>query len=213
MFKSLKTSIKVMMTLLVIITFVTAEFVVTYTMNEKVSFEFNTPSLISIGVLVVIALIIATDIGNKVVFPLKKIEKSMRHLAEGKTVDTKSIKTVTSPNEIVDLITVYDSMVDIVSKQNFDLNSQQSKTQIILERMDDGVIAFSLQRKVIHMNTAAKNFIGLTDQDDTYDKVCRKLGIKIDFDKVIYISDYNGVLCYNKLRSEDNISLRNFLCR
>ena len=60
MFKSLKTSIKVMMTLLVIITFVTAEFVVTYTMNEKVSFEFNTPSLISIGVLVVIALIIAT---------------------------------------------------------------------------------------------------------------------------------------------------------
>ena len=203
MFKSLKTSIKVMMTLLVVITFITAYCVVSYTMNGKVSFEVNTPSLISIGVLVIIALIIATDIGNKIVFPLKKVEKSMRHLTEGKNVDTKSLKSVTSPSEIVDLITVYDSMVDIVSKQNFDLNSQQSKTQIILERMDDGVIAFSLQKKVIHMNTAAKNFIGLTDQDDTYDKVCRKLGIKIDFDKVIYISDYKNI--EEKVTRADNV--------
>ncbi len=203
MFKSLKTSIKVMVTVLVVASYITAECVVSYTMTGKVSLEFNTPNLISIGVLVVISLIISTELGSNIVFPLKKTEKSMKHLAEGKNVDTKNLKGITNYKEIADLVTVYDSMVDVVSKQNFDLNSQESKTQIILERMDDGVIAFSLQRKVIHMNTAAKNFIGLTDQDDTYDKVCRKLGIKIDFDKVIYISDYKNI--EEKVTRADNV--------
>lgn len=203
MFKSLKTSIKVMMTVLVVASYITAECVVSYVVTGKVSLEFNTPNLISIGVLVVIALIVATELENNIVFPLKKIEKSMKHLSDGKNVDTKNLKGITNYKEIVGLVTVYDSMVDVVSKQNFDLNSQESKTQIILERMDDGVIAFSLQRKVIHMNTAAKNFIGLTDQDDTYDKVCRKLGIKIDFDKVIYISDYKNI--EEKVTRADNV--------
>lgn len=203
MFKSLKTSIKVMATSLVVATYITAVCVVSYTVTGEVSLEFNTPNLIAIGVLVAISLIIATDIGAKVAMPLKKIEKSMKHLTDGKNVDTKNLKGITSPKEIKDLVAVYDTMVEVVSKQNFDLNSQQSKTQIILERMDDGVIAFSLQRKVIHMNTAAKNFIGLTDQDDTYEKVCRKLGIKIDFDKVIYISDYKNI--EEKVTRADNV--------
>lgn len=203
MFKSLKTSIKVMAISLVVATYITAVCVVSYAVTGEVSLEFNTPNLIAIGVLVAISLIIATDIGTKVAMPLKKIEKSMKHLADGKNVDTKNLKGITSPKEITDLVAVYDTMVEVVSKQNFDLNSQESKTQIILERMDDGVIAFSLQRKVIHMNTAAKNFIGLTDQDDTYEKVCRKLGIKIDFDKVIYIADYKNI--EEKVTRADNV--------
>jgi len=203
MFKSHKTSLRVVLCLMVIITAVIINLLVNYSIKGKFALEINTPSLIATGVLVVIALIFANVLANKIELPLKKIERSMRSLADGKVVDTKNLKSYTSPKEIVDLVNNYDALVGVISKKNFDLNSQESKTQIILERMDDGVIAFSLQREVIHMNTAAKNYVGLNDQDNTYDKVCRKLGVKIDFDKVIYISDYKNI--EEKVTRTDNV--------
>jgi len=203
MFKSHKTSLRIVLCLMVVITAVVVNLFVNYSIKGKFALEINTPSLIATGVLVVIALIFANVLANKIELPLKKIERSMRSLADGKVVDTKNLKSYTSPKEIVDLVNNYDALVGVISKKNFDLNSQESKTQIILERMDDGVIAFSLQREVIHMNTAAKNYVGLNDQDNTYDKVCRKLGVKIDFDKVIYISDYKNI--EEKVTRTDNV--------
>jgi len=203
MFKSHKTNLKVLFCLVVIITAIIINLTVNYSITGKFAFMFNTPTLISIGVLIVIALIMANVVSSKIDMPLKKIERSMRSLADGKIVDTKNLKMYTAPKEISDLITNYDLLVNVISKKNFDLNSQESKTQIILERMDDGVIAFSMHREVIHMNTAAKNYIGLNDQDNTYEKVCKKLGVKIDFDKVIYISDYKNI--EEKVSRLDNV--------
>lgn len=203
MFKSHKTSIKILLCLMVIITAVVMNLLINYSVTGNFALEINTPSLISIGVLIIIALIMSNALTNKIDIPLKKIERSMKSLSDGKVVDTKNLKSYTSPKEIADLVSNYDTLVGVISKKNFDLNSQESKTQIILERMDDGVIAFSMHREVIHMNTAAKNFVGLTDQDNTYDKVCRKLGVKIDFDKIIYISDYKNI--EEKVIRTDNV--------
>lgn len=203
MFKSLKTSLKIVLISSTIITALVMQVVVTYAITGKVSFNISTPGFLTIGVLVVIALVTATVISNKILLPLRKMDKCIKYLSEGKSGKNKSLKNVKTYKEITSLIDSYDTMSEIILKKNFDFNSQESKTQIILERMDDGVIAFSLQRNVIHMNTAAKNYIGLTDQDNTYDKVCRKLGVKIDFDKVIYISNYKNI--EEKVIRPDNV--------
>lgn len=203
MFKSFKTSIKFFGVSFVVVTFIVIQCITSYTISGNISIQINTPIIVAIGVLIIIALIIATEIANKISIPIKKIEKSIKNLSDGKNVDTKFLKAIQKPYEVAELIVAYDAMVGVVSKKNFDLNSEESKTQIILERMDDGVVAFSLQRKVIHANTAAKRYIGLSDHDDTYEKVCKKLGIKIDFDKVIYISDYKNI--EEKVTRADNV--------
>ena len=59
--------------------------------------------------------------------------------------------------------------------------------------MPDGVIAFSMQRQIIQINSAAKTFANLTNEDNTYEKVMRKLKLKVDFDKVLYMTNYKNV--------------------
>ncbi|MBR5228180.1 MAG: ATP-binding protein [Clostridia bacterium] len=203
MFKSLKTSIKVLLVVVVIVTTLAMQLLVSYSLTGEYKLVFNTPTIITIGVLVIITLIMGNSIATSVTLPIKKLERSIKNLAEGKSIDTKNLKNITKPKEIQGLISHYDLMIDAILKKNFDLNSQESKTQIILERMDDGVIAFSLQKEVIHANTAAKNFIGITDSDNTYEKVCRKLGMKVDFDKIVYLSNYKNI--EEKIVREDNV--------
>ena len=94
----------------------------------------------------IIVLIISAIISNKMTLPLKKIENGMKLISEGKFPDNLRMKEENEFEEYKELIDVYTSMLKVIKKNTFDLNSQESKTEIILEHMADGVIAFSTSR-------------------------------------------------------------------
>lgn len=129
-------------------------------------------------------------VSKLITFPLKKIEKGMRSVAEGKVPDTKHLREYGELREISDTIEAYCSMMRLIKKNNFDLNSQQSKTEIILEHMADGVVAFSIAKQVVHMNKAAMRLLNLKSTDDTFQKISAKLKIEFDFDKIMYLPNY-----------------------
>ena len=193
MFKSIKSSTKLLMVIIVLVTFVVMDIVINYSITGQAGFVFNAPIGLSIGVILLFALIIAAIYNKQILFPMRKLERSMKNLKEGKTVDTKQLEGCTNLVELDSLISGYGRIINSLMKNKFELNSAESKTEIILERMDDGVIAFSMQKQIIHINTAAKNFTGITDAEDTYEKVMRKLKLKVDFDKVLYLSNYKNV--------------------
>ena len=203
MFKSIKTSTKVLVLGFVIVTFVVMNIVINYSITKEFGFVFNAPIVISIGVLLLFALIFVTIYNNKILLPLRRIEKSMKNIKDGKTVDSRMLNGCTELKELNNVIDVYSEIMQGISKNNFEITSQDSKTGKIIERMPDGVIAFSMQRQIIQINSAAKTFANLSNEDNTYEKVMKKLKLKVDFDKVLYMTNYKNV--EEKTTVNDNV--------
>ncbi|MDO4282096.1 MAG: ATP-binding protein [Clostridia bacterium] len=151
---------------------------------------FSLSNIIFLFIIVVISYILSCVVSKMIILPLKKIEKGMRTVAEGKIPDTKHLKEYGNLKEIDDTVDAYVLMMELIKKNNFDLNSQQSKTEIILEHMADGVVAFSISRQIVHMNKAAMRLLNITASDDNFDKISEKLKINLDFDKIMYLPNY-----------------------
>lgn len=203
MFKSIKTSTKIVLLGIVMVTFVVINFAVSYSITKQFSFVFDAPIAISIGVLLLCALIVSAIYSNRLTLPLRRIEKSMKNIKDGKTVDSRMLIGCTELKEINNVIDLYGDIIQGMAKNNFEVTSQESKTGIIIERMPDGVIAFSMQRQIIQINSAAKAFINLSAEDNTYEKVMRKLKLKVDFDKVLYMTNYKSI--EEKTTINDNV--------
>jgi len=203
MFKSIRTSTKVLVLGFVIVTFIVMDIVINYSITKEFGFVFDAPIVISIGVLLLCALIFVAIYNNKLLLPLRRIEKSMKNIKDGKSVDSRMLNNCTELKEINSVIDVYSEIMQGISKNSFEATSQESKTGIILERMADGVIAFSMQKQIIQINSAAKTFANLTAEDTTYEKVMKKLKIKVDFDKVLYMTNYKNI--EEKTTVNDNV--------
>ena len=150
------------------------------------------------NVLILIGFIIITLILNSITIkmitlPLKKIEKNMRLVASGKVSEPRHLDEYGNIKEIKDFTNAYMDMFQIIQKNSFDLTGQQSKTEIILEHMADGVVAFNVSRQVIHINKSAMRLLALSSTDDTFEKIVKRLKINLDFDKVMYLPNYKTI--------------------
>ncbi len=59
--------------------------------------------------------------------------------------------------------------------------------------MTDGIIAFDMNGKIIHINPAAKNSSRLTEETDTnFEKIFKKLNIDINIEKLIYLEEWTS---------------------
>ena len=188
---SMKKIIRAMCIIMVVIVYITTLILSSSVINTDNIFSKN--NIIVFIIFVILAYIISAIISNKMTSPLKKIEKGMKLISEGKFPDNLKMKEENEFEEYKELIDVYSSMLKVIKKNTFDLNSQESKTEIILEHMADGVIAFSTSRQVVHMNKAAMRMLNITENEDTFEKLCQKLNINIDFDKIMYLPNYQSM--------------------
>ena len=159
---------------------------------DKANF-FSLSNIIVLVILLIIVIIPALIISRLITYPLKKIDRTMKTVSTGKIVDVKHLKNYGNFSEIAENISSYTQMMEVIKKNTFDLNSQQSKTEIILEHMADGVIAFSITKQVVHMNKSAIRLLNVNDKDDTFDKIMKKLNINLEFDKIMYLPNYKSI--------------------
>lgn len=188
---SIKSCITFLVVCVVVIVFITTIILSESIIDVNNIFEIN--NIIVLGVLLIIFLIPTFIIARLITFPLKKIDKAMRTVSTGRIIETKHMNDVSKFSEIYETIESFSSMMEVIKKNNFDLNSQQSKTEIILEHMADGVVAFSITKQVVHMNKSAMLLLNITDIDDTFDKVIKKIKINLEFDKVMYLPNYKSI--------------------
>ncbi len=193
MFRTIKGRLRLITIGSTLLVTIIMKFVVSYLNTGNMILKFTTPELIALGVLTISLFFFLGFLSKYVSFPLKRMERSMGAVIEGNINDVKGINNYFKVKELTDIASTFNEMVKVIRNNNFDLNSQQSKTEIILEQMDDGVVAFSVDKKVIHMNGAAMKLLGLSKDDEEYEKIIRKIGIKVDFDKVIYLSNYKNI--------------------
>ena len=82
MFKSIKTSTKVLVLGFVIVTFVVMNVAINYSITKEFGFVFDAPIVISIGVLLLCALIVSTIYNNKMLLQLRRIYKYIKNIKD-----------------------------------------------------------------------------------------------------------------------------------
>ena len=121
---------------------------------------------------------------------LRRFNRSMKNVIDGKLNDAKIVKEKTNVEEIIKTTNTFNTMLNIIRKNSFELNTQQNKTEIILEHMEDGVIAFSLTKDIVHMNKTAQRLLNITSAIGTYDILVKYLRINLKFDTLLYMPNY-----------------------
>ncbi|MGN1012357.1 MAG: ATP-binding protein [Clostridia bacterium] len=187
----MKKIIRAMSIIMVVIVYITTIILSGSILDTNNIFSKN--NIIMLLAFVLVAYIISVILSNKIVMPLKKIEKGMRVVSEGKLPDISRVKDSDEFPEYHDIMDAYVAMLKVIKKNTFDLNSQQSKTEIILEHMADGVMAFSTTKEIVHMNKSAMRMLNITNSDESFDTICQKLSLNIDFSKIMYLPNYQSV--------------------
>ncbi|MEG0737116.1 MAG: ATP-binding protein [Longicatena sp.] len=188
---SIKNNITLLCVIMVVIVYITT--IILSANVIDVTHLFSLTNIMILLIFVLLSMIVGLLLSRSITFPLKKVEKGMKSVADGKFLENKHLKEYAKFTEIEQVIEAYTMMMELIKKNSFDLNSQQSKTEIILEHMADGVVAFSIKKQVVHMNKSAMRLLGITSLDDTFDKIVNKLDINIDFDKVMYLPNYKSI--------------------
>ena len=142
--------------------------------------------VISIIIFSIFSIIFTNNILKVITKPLSNIvdnagkfgdDNEIKYLEEGKkNTDDKFSQKINSMTEEL--------------RQNLDnVNKQKNQTEAILLHIKDGIISVDLNGNVTYINPAAINFFDLTQDDNTFDKIFKKIGIDVNLEKIVYLDD------------------------
>ena len=158
--------------------------------------------LYAVAVYVVVAIILGLIVSKVVTYPISKVTKNVKKTILGKIQKSEGISGIEKGNEIDDLINAFSIMTDELQQNLDEVSKQKSQIETILLHMTDGVIAFDMDGKITHANHAAINMLKLTDGDNTFTKIFRKLNIDISIEKIVYLENWTS--SEQKMNIEDN---------
>jgi len=156
---------------------------------------------IYLSVFVALMIIMGIIIAKVVISPIANLIKSAE-----KATKTERVKYLSDgskkKNEINDLVSAFDSM-NMELKENLnEVTRQKKQIEAILLHMTDGIIAFNLEGKIIHINPAAKTFLNL-ENEQNFEQVFNKYNVDINLEKIIYLDEWAS--SEKKLSLEDRI--------
>ena len=143
--------------------------------------------IISIVIYTIISLLIGYFVLKAVVSPMKKLIKSAEKLATG-----EAVKIEENVGDVGDLENAFSIMTNELNQKLSEVNRQKKQIETILLHMTDGIIAFDMDGKIIHINPAAKTLLELNDRDNTFEKIFKKLNIDINIEKIVYLENWTS---------------------
>lgn len=196
MIKSTQTKIILIIVLLAVVMFgsfgifsiVRLENLKTFIVEKDILVQEITNLKIILAILVVSFLLISLVI---IWFTKKIVDKPILKLIQSaKQIDQKF--TENAKNDIDELTNAFDA-VNTGLKENFnEVIRQKKQMETILRYMNDGILAFNIKGKIIHINPAAKNLLSITEKEKTFEEIFNKLDEEINMEKLIYLDDWTS---------------------
>ena len=124
-------------------------------------------------------------------FTKKIVDKPiLRLIQSAKQIDDKF--TENARNDIDELTNAFDA-VNTGLKENFnEVIRQKKQMETILRYMNDGILAFNIKGKTIHINPAAKKLLNITEKEKTFEEIFSKLDKEINMEKLIYLDNWTS---------------------
>ena len=146
-------------------------------------------TLIIVGVLlIIVGLLIAGFLSKFVIYPINKLIKSAEKVTEE---DRKKFKSKKS-NDVEDLESVLGIMTTELKEKLSEVSTQKNQIETILLHMTDGIIAFNLDGEILLINPAAKKYLKIEPEDNTFDDIFKKFNLDINMEKIIYLENWTS---------------------
>jgi len=141
---------------------------------------------------IIISLIIIWFTSRFVTKPIYKLIKSAEKITEGDESKKNSINfdNTKRNSEIDELINAFENMTAGLKENLNEVTRQKKQIETILQHMTDGIIAFNLEGKTIHINPAAIKLLEINNENKTFDEIFKKLDSDIDLERIVYLENW-----------------------
>ncbi len=137
---------------------------------------------------VIVALVLGYFLSRTITTPISNLTQKAKGLAEGEFESKIEVK---SEDEIGTLTETFNDMSAKLQVAMLQMSTEKNKVETILQNMTDGVMAFTTDGKLIHINTTARKMLSLAEEDE------------IEFDD-FFLSHQADVRLGDMLYLEDN---------
>lgn len=138
-----------------------------------------------------VSILAAIFLSRYIIYPINKLIKSAEKIAE-EDKSGKSILKNKKGSETKDLENVLGFMTLELKEKLSEVSTQKNQIETILLHMTDGIIAFNMEGDIILINPAAKKFLSIRPEDNTFEDIFKKFKLDINMEKIIYLENWTS---------------------
>ena len=154
-------------------------------LNTKVILVVSSATFILVGIL------IAMFLSKFVIYPINKLIKSAEKITDEDTKNKKGTRSK-KRSEMGNLENAFGIMTTELKEKLSEVSTQKNQIETILLHMTDGIIAFNRKGEIILINPAAKKFLSIGPEDNTFDDIFKKFNLNINMEKIIYLENWTS---------------------
>lgn len=150
-------------------------------------------TLIVAGVIfAIIGIIAAIALSKFVIYPINKLIKSAEKITEEDNENNRKFLRKKKNHDMGDLENIFGVMTTELKEKLSEVSTQKNQIETILLHMTDGIIAFNMKGEIILINPAAKKFLSIRPEDNTFDDIFKKFKLDINMEKIIYLENWTS---------------------
>ena len=149
-------------------------------------------SVILIAVLVIICVLLGIFMAKAIINPILRLTKSAEIVAKGGKYQIKYLDDGKTKTEVDELTKAFNMMHSELNENLKEVSRQKKQIETILLHMNDGILAFNIEGKIIHKNNAADKLLSLSGKEQTFEEVFEKLDIDVNLEKIIYLENWTS---------------------
>lgn len=146
---------------------------------------------VSLLIFTILIIILGAFIAKVVIKPISRLIKSAEMIANGQDIEIEHLSGNKNKTEIDELVEAFSIMNSGLKENLNEVTRQKKQIETILLHMTDGIVAFDMEGKVIHINLAAKKLLNITDETD-FESIFDRFGVDINLEKIIYLDDWTS---------------------
>lgn len=147
--------------------------------------------LYALGVFLIICLLMGIFVSKVVISPISKLIKNAEKIAKGENIDVKYLPDGKNRNEVDELSNAFSMMTEGLKENLNEVTRQKRQIETILLHMTDGVVAFNMEGKILHINPAAREFLNIPSDED-FKEIFENLDVDINMEKIIYLENWTS---------------------
>ena len=161
-------------------------------MISKLNVNVKIATVASIITFIGASLIIAAILSKFVIYPINKLIKSAEKITEEESKENSKKDKKRRKTEMSNLENVFGLMTTELKEKLSEVSTQKNQIETILLHMTDGIIAFNRKGEIILINPAAKKFLSIRPEDNTFDDIFKKFNLNINMEKIIYLENWTS---------------------
>ena len=162
-----------------------AEIMNGYTENMKVM------TTAIIGTFIVVMIIVGSILAKVIISPVSNLVKSAEQATKKDRIKYLGDGTKKKV-DINDLVNAFESMNNELLENLNEATRQSKQMETIMLHMTDGIIAFDIDGKIIHINPAAKTFLDLKKEELSFEEIFDEFNVDINLEKIIYLENWTS---------------------